>query len=119
MTETDRQDLSIQMAALTQELKRTNQLLKETLPMALKGSVLPSAPTPPLGSSGQAETEKGTRTPEDLRAVSAAIIELANRKGRAAAVELLKAFDAKSVPDLRSDTYADVLKAAKDALVGV
>lgn len=54
--------------------------------------------------------------PELVKSVTDAIVKLAGTKGRIKAVEVLNRFNANTVPELKPEQYAEVLKAAREAL---
>ncbi len=71
-------------------------------------------------SAGPPEAGAAASTPEKKQVsyteASAAVVKLANTKGRQAAVEVLATFGAKTLGEVKASSYADVIAACEAAL---
>lgn len=101
------------------EQPKAKRAKKEAKPEAPAGEPAPEqpAPSPETGASDASETAAAAAPTEAKQITyteaSAAVVKLANTKGRKAAVDVLASFGAKTLGEVKASRYADVIAACE------
>jgi hypothetical protein len=77
-----------------------------------------SAPAPEIGATAASEMEVAAAPAKQITytEASAAVVKVANTKGRQVAVEILAKFGAKTLGEVKASSYAKVIEACEAAL---
>ncbi len=114
----DQAQLTRQLNLLIGELVKTVELLQKAARQPIPGVEPHRQPSSPQGADNTPnEAVNPTGTPS-LKELSDAVITLANKQGRSAALSVLEQFGVGRVPDLSPAQYPAALTAVTKALEG-